>query len=104
MIKCMVNQTNQEPMWNIFGTCNDVLRWKQISKNQPIDDVINKVASNVSDSTECERGFSKCGLASAGNKGDKTTRVVLAHHLICQAADIWNENEIEFTTPRFYTC
>ena len=103
MLKCMVNQTNQEPMWRVLGTCNDVQRWRQMAKSQPIDDVINKAAlhscSLIPNSTECERSFSKCGLASAGNKGKKGTKVILAHHQIAQAADIWKENEIEIATP-----
>ena len=103
MIKCLVNQTNQEQMWRVLGTCNDVLRWRQMSKSQLIDDVINKAAlhccSLIPNSAECERSFSKCGLASAGNKGGKNTKTILAHHQICQAADIWKENEIQLAAP-----
>ena len=74
-----------------------------MSKSQLIDDVINKAAlhccSLIPNSAECERSFSKCGLASAGNKGSKNTNTILAHHQICQAADIWKENEIQLATP-----
>ena len=102
MIKCLVNQTNQEQMWRALGTCNDVLRWRQMSKSQSID-VINKAAlhccSLIPNSTECERSFSKCGLASAGNKGGKYTKRILAHHQICQAADIWKVKEIQLAAP-----
>ena len=103
MLKCMVNQTNQEPMWSVLGRCNDVRRWRQIPKGQPIDDVIKKVAlhccSLIPNSTECERSFSKCGLASAGNKGRKSTKVILAHQQIAQAAEIWKEQEVKMATP-----
>ena len=47
MIKCMVNQTNQEPIRYVLRTCNDVQRWRQMSKHQLIDDVINKAALSV---------------------------------------------------------
>ena len=42
MVKCLLNLTNQEQRWRTLGTCNDVLRWRQMSKSQPIVDVINK--------------------------------------------------------------
>ena len=103
MIKCLVNQTNQEQMWRAVGKCNDVLRLRQMSLSQPIDDAINKAAlyccSLIPNGAECERSFSKCGLASAGNKGGKNTKTILAHHQICQAADIWKENEIQLAAP-----
>ena len=46
IIKCLVNQKNQEQMWSTLGACNYVLRWTQMSNSQPIDDVINNAASH----------------------------------------------------------
>ena len=40
-----------------------------------------------------------CGLASAGNKGGKSTKTILSHRQICQAAEIWKENEIQSAIP-----
>ena len=74
-----------------------------MSRGQPIDDVINKAAlhccSLIPNSAKCERSFSMCGLASIGNKGGKSTKTILSHRQICQAAEIWKENEIQSAIP-----
>ena len=90
-------------MWRVSGTFNDALRWRQMSRGQPIDDVINKAAlhccSLIRNSAECERNFSMCRLASAGNKGGESTKTILSHQQICKAAEIWKENEIQSAIP-----